>query len=499
MRIYNTATRRKEEFVPCKEGKVSLYVCGPTVYNYIHIGNARTFLSFDMIRRYFIYRGYEVTYVQNITDVDDKIIAQAAKENCTPAQVAEKYSKAFIDAMHGLNIADPTVRSLATQEIPAMLKLIASLIEGGHAYEKDGSVYFSVRSFPDYGKLSGRDVDEMRSGQRDLRGGNFDSDKRDPLDFAVWKAAKPGEPSWDSPWGKGRPGWHIECSAMSAKYLGLPFDIHGGGSDLVFPHHENEVAQSVAGTGEPFAHYWMHGGMLMIDSEKMSKSLGNYLLAKDVVANCDVNVVRLLMLQTHYRSTLDYSQARLEEAQTSYERIQTAVRNATWAAARMDTGKIGSKSDAAAELVVRIDETRKAFISEMDDDFNTAGALGALFSLVSDLNAFLAEHESDSSPANHKALVMCANTISELLAVLGVQLSAEARDEYPEEVLELARSVAGFSGDDTSAAVEALLDARAEARSKKDWALADAVRDGLKDLGFEIEDTSAGARVNYVQ
>ena len=220
MRIYNTATRRKEEFVPCKEGKVSLYVCGPTVYNYIHIGNARTFLSFDMIRRYFIYRGYEVTYVQNITDVDDKIIAQAAKENCTPAQVAEKYSKAFIDAMHGLNIADPTVRPLATQEIPAMLKLIASLIEGGHAYEKDGSVYFTVRSFPDYGKLSGRDVDEMRSGQRDLRGGNFDSDKRDPLDFAVWKAAKPGEPSWDSPWGKGRPGWHIECSAMSAKYLG---------------------------------------------------------------------------------------------------------------------------------------------------------------------------------------------------------------------------------------------------------------------------------------
>ena len=497
MRIYNTATHRKEEFIPREPGKVFIYVCGPTVYNYVHIGNARTFLSFDMIRRYLIWRGYDVTFVQNVTDVDDKIIAQAVKEGTTPAAIAEKYYKAFIDTMHDLNVIDPTVRPRATEEIPAMIDMIETLIEKGHAYENDGSVYFSVRSFEDYGALSGRDVDEMRSGERELRGGNFEDAKRDPLDFALWKAAKPGEPSWPSPWGEGRPGWHTECAAMSHKYLGLPLDIHGGGSDLVFPHHENERAQSMCAFGGTFSSYWMHGGMLTIDSEKMSKSLGNYLLAKDVVANCDVNVVRLLMLQTHYRSMLDWSRERLDEAQTSYERIQTAVRNATWAASRMgDDPSEGDTADAAA-LVASCDETRETFVREMDDDFNTAGALGAIFSLVSDLNAFLDRHSADSSSTNRQTLEMVAQTISELLAVLGVQLDAEANDEYPAEVLALAAEVVGYEGEDTKEAIQRLLDARAEARAHKDWGTADAVRDGLTSLGFSIEDTPAGARVTY--
>ncbi|MGN0034955.1 MAG: cysteine--tRNA ligase [Coriobacteriales bacterium] len=497
MRIYNSQTHRKEEFVPREEGKVAMYVCGPTVYNHVHIGNARTFLSFDMIRRYLSWKGFEVTFVQNITDVDDKIIAQAGKEGVAASEVAQKYTRAFVDAMHALGVADPSVRPRATEEIPAMIDMIVRLVDSGHAYETGGSVYFAVRSFDDYGALSGRDVDEMRSGERELRGGDFGEQKRDPLDFALWKAAKPGEPSWPSPWGQGRPGWHTECAAMSHKYLGLPFDIHGGGSDLVFPHHENERAQAVCAFGSTFANYWMHGGMLTIDSEKMSKSLGNYLLAKDVVANCDVNVVRLLMLQTHYRSRLDWSEERLAEAQTSYERMQTAVRNATWAAGRMVEESSDGDASAAAALSAACDRARETFVREMDDDFNTAGALGALFTLVSDVNSFCDARASGGAPADGRALEQAVATLSELLGVLGVQLETQRAETYPPEVVDLARKVTGFSGDDAKAAVEALLDARAEARANKDWGTADAVRDGLTGLGFVIEDTPAGARVTY--
>ena len=495
MRIYNTMTRTKEEFVPRKSGEVAMYVCGPTVYNYVHIGNTRTFLSFDMIRRYLTWRGYDVTFVQNITDVDDKIINRAREEGTTAAEIASKYTDAFIDVMHGFNILDPTIRPKATEEIPAMLELVSDLVETGHAYVRDGSVYFKVRSFPSYGKLSGRDVDDLRGGQREQHGGDFSTDKDDPLDFALWKAAKPGEPAWDSPWGPGRPGWHIECSAMSAKYLGLPLDIHGGGSDLVFPHHENEIAQSEAVSGGTFSDYWMHGGMLLIDAEKMSKSLGNFMLAKDVLENNDPNVVRLLMMQTHYRSPLDYSADRLAEAATSYERIATAVRNMKWAAGQMS----GCATDTAA--IDRLDtataRAREDFIEDMDDDFNTAGALGALFSLVAEGNTCLSAIETAPSVEGAAALEAAAGTIGELLGVLGIELPGAEADVWPAETVELAAQIASYEGDDPHEAVDALLEARAAARKAKDWACADKVRDGLSGLGFVIEDTPAGARVDY--
>lgn len=499
MRIYNTQTHRKEEFIPREEGKVAMYICGPTVYNYIHIGNARTFLSFDAIRRYLTWRGYEVNFVSNITDVDDKIIARAAREGTTAEAIAEKYTSAFLDTMHAMNIEDPTVRPRATQEIPAMIQLVLTLIDKGHAYERQGSVYFSVRSFPEYGALSGRDVDELVSGGRDQRGGNFEDDKDDPLDFALWKAAKPGEPAWDSPWGKGRPGWHIECSVMSAKYLGLPLDIHGGGSDLVFPHHENEMAQSEAAYGVEFSRYWMHGGMLLIDSEKMSKSLGNFLLARDVVENNDPNAVRLLMLQTHYRSPLDYSADRLKEAASSYGRLVTAVRNLRWAAERGFNGG-GVREDTADSDVLRSSclNARARFMESMDDDFNTAGALGAVFALVGEANAALAAEEGTPGMVLPATLEEAASCIEEFLGVLGILISKQdGADPWPVEVVDLATRLCGFTGDDAHAAVDALLATRAQARSERDWGLADGVRDGLSALGFTIEDTPAGARVIY--
>ena len=302
--IYDTKLHEKVPFTTLEHGKISMYVCGPTVYNYIHIGNARTFVSFDVIRRFLTWRGFKVKFVSNITDVDDKIIKKAQEEGREASEVAAEYAQAFLDDMHALNVEDPDVRPRATEEIPEMIALIEELIEKGHAYAVEGDVYFSVRSFPAYGELSGRNIDEMESGHRELRadGQGLEDRKRDPLDFALWKAAKPGEPSWESPWGAGRPGWHIECSAMSRKYLGLPFDIHGGGADLVFPHHENERAQSEAACGCTFANHWMHGGMLQINHEKMSKSLGNFLLLRDILKTTRPEVLRFLMLQTHYRS-----------------------------------------------------------------------------------------------------------------------------------------------------------------------------------------------------
>ena len=488
MQIYNTQTRRKEEFVPREAGKVAMYGCGPTVYNYIHIGNARTFLTFDVMRRYLAYSGYEVTFVQNITDVDDKIINRAHEEGKTPAEVASFYTDAFIEVMHRFGIADPDVRPKATEEIDAMIELVQLLIERGHAYEVDGDVYFSVRSYKPYGKLSGRNIDELQSGARV----DVDERKHDPLDFALWKAAKPGEPYWESPWGQGRPGWHLECSAMSQKYLGLPLDIHGGGSDLVFPHHENEVAQSEAAYGSTFSNYWVHGGMLNINSEKMSKSLGNFLLLTEVLDQCNPMALRLLMLQTHYRSPLDFSYERLAEADASYERVAGAVRNLSWAAANA----AAAPATACDELLAAIAAAKEGFTASMDDDFNTAGALGGIFSLVSAANAFL-EANPTLSEQGRVAAQQAAGTIEELLGVLGIVLAAEA--EWPAEVCELAAQVAGYAGADAHEAVDALLQARAAARARKDWAVADAVRDGLAALGFTVEDTASGARVTYGQ
>lgn len=494
IRIYDTMAREKRPFVPVEEGKVGMYVCGPTVYNYIHIGNARTFISFDTIRRYLMWRGYEVTFVQNITDVDDKIIAKSLEEGRSAAEVAAEYAQAFIDDMHAAGVLDPDIRPRATEEIDAMIALVEKLIENGHAYEVEGDVYFAVRSYEKYGQLSNRKIDEMESGHRELRadGQGLEERKRDPLDFALWKAAKPGEPSWDSPWGKGRPGWHIECSAMSEKYLGLPFDIHGGGADLAFPHHENERAQSEAACGCTFANYWIHGGMLQINSEKMSKSLGNFLLLRDVLKTTDPRVLRMLMLQTHYRSPLDFSDERLLEAQSALTRLVNFVTNTEWLCSNPAQDPSTLDVDQYRQAV---DAMRSSFIEAMDDDFNTAGALGAIFTFVSEANTLL----SDTCVCclNAEAVEEGVKAVEELLAVLGIDLNdaQEEGEENTEEVVALASSLVGYSGTESEEAIQALLDCRQSARKEKNFALADQIRDELGALGFTIEDTPQGARV----
>lgn len=508
IKIYDTKTRSKREFVPVEPGKVGMYVCGPTVYNYIHIGNARTFISFDTIRRYLTWRGFEVTFVQNVTDVDDKIITKAAEENRTAAEVAEEYTEAFIADMHAAGVQDPDIRPKATEEIDTMINLVQKLIDKEHAYEVDGDVYFAVRSYSDYGALSNRNVDEMESGHRELRadGQGLEDRKRDPLDFALWKAAKPGEPSWESPWGQGRPGWHIECSAMSEKYLHLPFDIHGGGADLCFPHHENERAQSEAAFDTTFANYWMHGGMLQINSEKMSKSLGNFLLLRDILETTDPAVLRMLMLQTHYRSPLDFSDARLKESAAALERLENFVTNTLWLAKNPTAQDGDAIAKRTQELIAQMKES---FTESMDDDFNTAGALGAIFNFVGEMNTMLAD--AKISAADAQALTDAAQAVVELMDVLGISIEVKDASETTATVLDdaesaaemmvLAMEFAGFSPGDgadpstVKAAMAALLDARANARAAKNYAVADAIRDGLNEIGFRIEDTPQGARI----
>lgn len=497
IKLYDTKLRRKVDFEPLHEGKVSMYVCGPTVYNRIHIGNARTFISFDTIRRYLKWRGFEVTFVQNVTDVDDKIIKRANEEGRSAAEVAAEYTRLFIEDMHAAGVEDPDVRPKATEEIGTMIELVQQLVDGGHAYEVEGDVYFAVRSYDAYGQLSGRNIDEMEGGHRELRadGQGLEDRKRDPLDFALWKAAKPGEPSWDSPWGLGRPGWHIECSAMSHKYLGLPFDIHGGGSDLVFPHHENERAQSEAAYGCTFANHWMHSGMLQINQEKMSKSLGNFKLLYEVLETTRPAALRMLMLQTLYRSPLDFSDDRLAEAEAALVRIENAVKNLDWL---VETASADAEPalDSAA-LLAAAASVREGFIAAMDDDFNAPAALGEVFSFVGEVNAAVAD--KSLAAADVEAVSAARAVIVELMDVLGVAVAqpSEAGAAYPAEVIDLAAEVAGFAGADAAEAVEALLEARAAARKEKNWAVADRVRDGLTGLGFIIEDTPQGARVSY--
>ena len=510
LRVYNTLARRKEEFVPLTDGRVTMYVCGPTVYNHIHIGNARTFISFDMIRKYLEHCGYEVIFVQNVTDVDDKIINRAKEEGRPASEVAAEYTTAFIDAMHALGIDDPTFRPKATEMIEPMLEMTQRLVDSGHAYEINGDVYFRVRSFAGYGKLSGRNLDDAMAVARV----DVDERKEDPFDFALWKSAKPGEPHWSSPWGEGRPGWHLECSAMSEKLLGKTFDIHGGGADLIFPHHENEIAQSEAANGVPFARYWLHGGMLNINAEKMSKSLGNFRLLKDIVpALTTPAALRLLTLQTHYRSSLDFSEDRLTEAASALDRIATAVGNARWTAANADECNACAPLNVLETLRTATTATRERFASDMDDDFNTASALGAIFDLVRVMNGFVAAHGAEFGLGDAQAACDAADTAEELLEVLGVHppkhafgsasfdMTAESDASeslgLSEQLATIARDLAGYSGTDDNEAIQALLDARAEARASKDWSRADAVRDGLIGLGFQIEDTPQGARVTY--
>ena len=487
MLVYNSQTHKKQELKPIEPGKIRMYVCGPTVYDQIHVGNGRTFLAFDVIRRYLTYKGYQVTFAQNLTDVDDKIINRANEQGRTPEEVAAEFSDAFIEQMHRLNVLDPDIRPRATREIPAMIEMIQGLIEQGHAYAPgNGDVYFSVRSDPSYGCVSGRNVDELKVGARI----EANDEKRDPLDFALWKAAKPGEPMWDSPWGKGRPGWHTECSAMVHRYLGTPIDIHGGGQDLQFPHHENEYAQACCCWHEPLANVWMHTGMLLINGEKMSKSLGNFFTLKEVLDKYPADAVRLLMLQTHYRSPLDFSFDRLDGAVGTLERIRGTVANLRWAAE--SAPQDGELNDADRALGAEIDKATAEFTRQMDDDFNTAGALAAIFGLVTAANTYLADAGEDTSTA---VALRASNALVELLGVLGVESVRPAETALPHELVDLAAKEAGYAGDDPEEAADALVAARAEARAAKNWAVADAIRDGIAALGLVVEDTAAGTRI----
>ncbi len=487
MLIYNTQTRRKEEFRPIEKGKVRMYVCGPTVYDEIHIGNARTFLCFDVVRRYLTYRGYSVTFAQNLTDVDDKIINRANEQGRAAREVSEQYADAFIKQMHRFGILDPDIRPRATREIAAMQEMIQGLIDQKHAYAVPfGDVYFSVRSDPHYGILSGRNVDELMSGARIEK----NEQKKDPLDFALWKATKPGEPSWPSPWGDGRPGWHTECVAMIHRYLGVPIDIHGGGQDLIFPHHENETAQCMCNWHTPLANVWMHTGMLTIDGEKMSKSLGNFYTLKEVLDKYPADALRLLMLQTHYRSPLDFSFERLSGAIGTLERLKSCVKNLKWAA--KNAPQDGGLSDHDRALTKAVKEAQASFTAQMDDDFNTAGGLAAIFGLVTAGNTYLSEAGSDTSTA---AALRAADALVELSCVLGIDLSSKDSEGLPSELIDLAKRYTDFDGDDPVEAAQALIETRQNARKAKQWDTADAIRDGIAGLGLVIEDTQAGARL----
>ena len=459
IRLYNTKHNRKEEFIPLQPGKVGMYCCGPTTYNYIHLGNARPLVVFDAIRRYLIWRGYQVTYVQNFTDVDDKIIKRAAEEHSSALEIAEKYIAAYFEDTAALNILPADVHPRVTQHIDDIIKLIQEIIDNGHAYVAEGDVYFDVRSLPSYGELSGRDIDDMRAGARVAAG----EIKRDPLDFALWKNAKPGEPYWDSPWGKGRPGWHIECSAMSCKYLGRDFDIHGGGADLIFPHHENEIAQSKAAGGN-FAKYWLHNGFITVNEEKMSKSLGNFFLLRDILQKFPGDVVRYYLLATHYRSPIDFADDKLAAAAKSLERIRNSYFLLQDAAKRAIEGP--------CHIQNQIDSAKQAFIEAMDDDFNTALAFSAVFNFCHELNAYLAQNQVTKDD-----VAAAQGLFSDLDSVLAVIIAPSVGNDGLEEQL-----------------LNLILEIRQNARAKKDWATADAIRDGLKTLNIVIEDTPQGAR-----
>ena len=458
MQIYNTMTRKKEDFVPIEPGKVSMYVCGPTVYDYIHIGNARPLIVFDTFRRYLEYRGYDVTYVQNFTDIDDKLINRANAEHTTVPALAERFIEEYFRDADSLGIKRSTVNPRATEHIDEIINLVTQLIEKGHAYPtENGDVYFAVRSYPGYGKLKGQDIDDMENGVR------IDSSdiKRDPLDFALWKGAKPGEPSWPSPWGPGRPGWHIECSAMSMSILGPTFDIHGGGMDLIFPHHENEIAQSEAATGKPFARYWMHNGYINIDNQKMSKSLGNFKSVRDISSQYDPEAIRMFMLGANYRNPLNFSRDLMEQAVTSLERLRTA--KARLGETRKD------ESHKAEDLPATLESFRNRFNDAMDDDLNTADALGVLFDFARFVNIFASDAHAESDIASVQ------RTYQDLSSVLG-RLHKDHTETMPQEALNL-------------------LAQRTEARKAKNWARADAIREELKNMGYAVEDSAQGPKL----
>lgn len=474
LKVYNSKTRRKEELKTLEPGKVCMYVCGVTVYDDPHVGHARCYVAFDAIVRHLRARGYDVTYARNFTDVDDKIIKRATETGDTCEGLAERYIDSFSEDMEALGVLPADLEPRATEHIPEIIETVQKLIDNGHAYAVDGDVYFSVRSFAKYGQLSGRDVDDMRSGARV----QVDERKKDPLDFALWKSSKPGEPKWDSPWGPGRPGWHIECSVMSTKYLGASFDIHGGGKDLIFPHHENEVAQAEAATGKPFANYWVHNGFVRINQEKMSKSLGNFFTIKEILQTVKPEVVRLFLLSKHYRSPLDFSDAALNESAQGLERLYTALLSAD-----QETAGTDSEPPADDARLADIEESVQRFEEGMDDDFNTAAATGALFSLARSINRLAGE---EKTPARDALMVHAAGAMRVLGSRLGLL------QQNPMDFMQAAQQPAADGPD--PAEIEALIEKRNAARKAKDFALADQIRDDLTAKGVILEDTPQGTR-----
>ena len=463
MQVYNTLTNRKEEFVPIEPGKVKMYVCGPTVYNFFHIGNARPFVVFDTLRRYFKFRGYEVKFVQNFTDVDDKIINKAKEEGITAPEVSEKYIKEYFDDAEALGVMKADVHPKVSEHIPEIIDFVQTLIDKGYAYEADGDVYYSTRHFHDYGKLSGQNIDDLESGARIAIG----EVKKDPLDFALWKARKEeSEIAWESPWGMGRPGWHIECSTMAKKHLGTTIDIHGGGQDLTFPHHENEIAQSEACNDAEFAHYWMHNGYINVDGKKMSKSLGNFFTVRDIREHYSGDVIRFFLLSGHYRSPINFSDSLMEQSKQGYDRIATAIETLEFLMANGTDEAIENEADKLAAL----DKHKEKFIEVMDDDLNTADGIAAIFELVSDIN--LEVKDGTSKSYAEAALAK----IKELTDVLGI---------FTQEDEE-----AGL-GDD----IQALIDERQAARAEKNWAKADEIRDKLAAMGITLKDTPQGGQI----
>ncbi len=457
MKLYNSMTGKKEKFVPIEEGKVKMYSCGPTVYNYFHIGNARPFIIFDTLRRYFEYLGYEVSFVQNFTDIDDKMIKRANEEGITVKELAERFIAEYFTDAKGLGICEATVHPRATENIDAIIELIKSLEDKGFAYNVDGDVYFSVKKFGEYGKLSHQPLENLELGARIEVGDK----KKEPMDFALWKAQKPGEPAWESPWGMGRPGWHIECSAMATKYLGETIDIHSGGKDLIFPHHENEIAQSECAHGKTFANYWLHNGYINVDNQKMSKSLGNFFTVRDVSAKFDYVVIRFFMLSAHYRNPINFSDELLTQAQTGLERINTCLDNMDFLLASAPDGE-------NAEAIKALDSFKEAFIKAMDDDINTADAVSTIFDIVKYCNTTFNETTEAST------LSYAISLTKELMNVLGI-LKETSKDFLDSDI-------------------EALIEERNNARKNKDFNRADEIRDMLKDAGIILEDTRAGVK-----
>lgn len=461
MKLYNTLTRKKEEFVPITPGEVKMYVCGPTVYNYFHIGNGRTFIVFDTVRRYFEFKGYDVKFVQNFTDIDDRMITKANEENTTVKEVGDRFIAEYYKDADNLNIERATYNPRATEYINDVIEFVKELINKEYAYEVCGDVYFRTRKFKDYGKLSGQNLDELRKGVRI----NVDERKEDPLDFAIWKAQKPGEPGWDCPWGKGRPGWHIECSCMAKKILGDTIDIHAGGMDLYFPHHENEIAQSEALTGRKFSNYWMHSAYININNQKMSKSLNNFFTAREVLAEYDVDTIRFFMLSAHYRIQINFSKELLESAKASVERLYNAISNLESLHEEVETEQMNQNE---IEYLKSLDKYKEEFIEKMDDDFNTADAITVLFKLTKDTNINITNKSSKELVTKALELI---RTLGNVLGILQKSTKANLEDE-----------------------VEKLIEERQNARKNKDFAKADKIRDDLKSRGIALEDTPQGVR-----